>query len=280
MNAVIFYFAQNFGHKRGNFGRYHKSIRLTLCKIFIEICRDMRYNKQKAKGEIKMEKEKKSGFGANFKYFVIFAVAVMAFILGWRIVDLIADRNSEAVQTVSLTSNDENNNTIEKKYTVTSEFLEKNLKNIGRLSAVEISYNGVITAESGKYAVLTQKGYSMYYIGTVTAGIDTEKITIDINESEVVVTVPKAEVQSLKVDTDSIVFADVKKALFNWTTLEDGIDGIKIAEKELKLQAHEDDILAKADERAEDIIRSLLEDIVKEAEGERQLKIVHAENAE
>lgn len=227
-----------------------------------------------------MEKEKKSGFGANFKYFVIFAVAVMAFILGWRIVDLIADRNSEAVQTVSLTSNDENNNTIEKKYTVTSEFLEKNLKNIGRLSAVEISYNGVITAESGKYAVLTQKGYSMYYIGTVTAGIDTEKITIDINESEVVVTVPKAEVQSLKVDTDSIVFADVKKALFNWTTLEDGIDGIKIAEKELKLQAHEDDILAKADERAEDIIRSLLEDIVKEAEGERQLKIVHAENAE
>lgn len=227
-----------------------------------------------------MEKEKKSGFGVNFKYFVIFAVAVMAFILGWRIVDLIAGRNSEAVQTVSLASNDENNNPIEKKYTVTSEFLEKNLKNIGRLSAVEISYNGVITAESGKYAVLTQKGYSMYYIGTVTAGIDTEKITIDINESEVVITVPKAEVQSLKVDTDSIVFADVKKALFNWTTLEDGIDGIKIAEKELKLQAHEDDILTKADERAEDIIRSLLEDIVKEAEGERQLKIVHAENAE
>lgn len=120
----------------------------------------------------------------------------------------------------------------------------------------------------------------MYYIGMVTAGIDTEKISIDINDAEVVVTVPKAEIQSLKVDTDSIIFADVKKALFNWTTLEDDIDGIKIAEKELKLQAHEDDILTKADERAEDIIRSLLEDIVKEAEGERQLKIVHAENAE
>lgn len=240
----------------------------------------MRYNKQKAKGEIKMEKEKKYGFGVNFKYFVIFAAAVMAFILGWRIVDLIADRNSEAVQTVLLTSNDENNDPIEKKYTVTSEFLEKNLKNIGKLSAVEVSYNGVITAESGKYAVLTQKGYSMYYIGMVTAGIDTEKISIDINDAEVVVTVPKAEIQSLKVDTDSIIFADVKKALFNWTTLEDGIDGIKIAEKELKLQAHEDDILTKADERAEDIIRSLLEDIVKEAEGERQLKVVHAENAE
>ncbi|MDE5993329.1 MAG: hypothetical protein K2G87_09820 [Oscillospiraceae bacterium] len=83
-----------------------------------------------------------------------------------------------------------------------------------------------------------------------------------------------------KVDTDSIVFADVKKALFNWTTLEDGIDGIKIAEKELNLQAYEDDIVTKADERAEDIIRSLLEDIVKEADGERQLKIVRAEDTE
>ena len=37
--------------------------------------------------------------------------------------------------------------------------------------------------------------------------------------------------------------------MFNWTTLEDGIDGIKFAEKELKLQAHEDDILSKADEQ-------------------------------
>lgn len=225
-----------------------------------------------------MGKEKNQGIGNSIKYIVIFAVAAMAFILGWRIVDLIADSNSKAVQTVSVVSNDEDGEVVEKKYSVTSEFLEKNLKNVGKLSAVEISYNGVITAESGKYAILTQKGYSMYYIGTVTAGIDTEKIIIDINENEVVVTIPKAEVQNLKVDTDSIVFADVKKALFNWTTLEDGIDGIKIAEKELNLQAYEDDIITKADERAEDIIRSLLEDIVKEAEGERQLKIVRAED--
>lgn len=216
--------------------------------------------------------------GKVFKYLVILAVAVMVFILGWRITGLIAGKN-EAVQTVAVTSL-ENSVPTEKKYTVTAEYLEKNLKNIGRLSAVEISYNGVITAESGKYAVLTQKGYSMYYIGTVTAGIDTDKISIDIKEDEVIVTVPKAEVQSLKVDTDSIVFADVKKALFNWTTLEDGIDGIKIAEKELNLQAYEDDIIGKADERAEDIIRSLLEDIVKEAEGERQLTIVRAEDAD
>ncbi|MDE6746638.1 MAG: DUF4230 domain-containing protein [Oscillospiraceae bacterium] len=227
-----------------------------------------------------MGKEKIFSIGSSIKYFVILAVAVMAFILGWRIVDVIADSNSKTVQTVSIASNDEDGEQVEKKYTVTAEFLEKNLKNVGRLSTVEMSYTGVIDAENGNYPVLTQKGYSMYYIGTVTAGIDAEKTAIEINESEVVVTVPKAEIQEIKVDPDSIVFANIKKALFNWTVLEDGIDGIKIAEKELNLQAYEDDILTKADERAENIIRSLLEDIVKEAEGERQLKIVHAEGAE
>lgn len=233
---------------------------------------------KKTKGEFKMEKEKKSGLGTNFKYLVIFVVAVMAFILGWRIVDLIADK--DAVQTVAVISDGGDGVPVEKKYTVTSEFLEKNLKNVGKLSTIEMSYTGVIDAENGNYPILTQKGYSMYYIGTVTAGIDAEMIDIEITENEVVVTVPKAEIQEFKVDPDSIGFANIKKALFNWTTLEDGIDGIKIAEKELKLKAHEDDILTKADERAEDIIRSLLEDIVKEAEGERQLTIVRADGTD
>ncbi|MCM1022773.1 MAG: DUF4230 domain-containing protein [Prevotella sp.] len=222
-----------------------------------------------------MEKEKKFSLGSGFKYLVILAVAVMAFILGLRITGLIADKN-KTVQTVAVASG-ENSVPVEKKYTVTSEFLEKNLKNIGKLSAVEASYNGVITAENGNYPVLTQKGYSMYYIGTVTAGIDVEKINIEITENKVTVTLPNAEIQSLKVDPNSIAFADVKKALFNWTTIEDGIDGIKIAEKELNLKAYEDDIVGKANERAEDIIRSLLEDIVSEAEGEPELKIVPGE---
>lgn len=117
----------------------------------------------------------------------------------------------------------------------------------------------------------------MYYIGTVTAGIDVNKIDISINDNKVVVTVPKAVMQEPVVDTDSIVFANVKKALFNWTTLEDGIDGIKFAEKELKLQAHEDDILSKADEQAENVIRTLLEDIVRNSEGEPELVIIRTE---
>ena len=200
-----------------------------------------------------------------FKWSVILAVAVMAFIVALAVLNRIGG-DAETVPAAVTVTDVINGEPVEKKYTVTSEFLEKNLRNVGMLSTVEVSYN-----------IFTEKGYSMYYIGTVTAGIDVNKIDISINDNKVVVTVPKAVMQEPVVDTDSIVFANVKKALFNWTTLEDGIDGIKFAEKELKLQAHEDDILSKADEQAENVIRTLLEDIVRNSEGEPELVIIRTE---
>lgn len=232
-----------------------------------------------------MEKEKidfgnKSALiGTIFKWSVILAIALIALFIFLCIRSDNA-KNSEIVPTIATITSNENGEPIEKKYTITSEFLEKNLKNIGKLSTVEASYNGMITAEDGDFPVLTQKGYSMYYIGAVTAGIDVERISIEITENEVIVTVPNAEIQSLKVDPDSIIFANVKKALFNWTTIEEGIDGIRIAEKELMLQAHEDDILTKADEQVDNIIRTLLEDIVRNSEGEPELVIVRKETDE
>lgn len=223
-----------------------------------------------------MEKEKSFNFEMVFKWSVILAVAIMAFIVALAVLNRIGG-DAETVPAAVTVTDVINGEPVEKKYTVTSEFLEKNLRNVGMLSTVEASYNGVITAENGKYKIFTEKGYSMYYIGTVTAGIDVNKIDISINDNKVVVTVPTAVMQEPVVDTDSIVFANVKKALFNWTTLEDGIDGIKFAEKELKLQAHEDDILSKADEQAENIIRTLLEDIVRNSEGEPELVIIRTE---
>lgn len=221
-----------------------------------------------------MDKEKNSAnMGVIIKWIVILVIAIMVFILGWRAINTI-NNSQNAVPTALTVTDIEDNEPIEKKYKITSEFLEKNLKNIGKLSTVENSYNGVIKAEEGNYPVLTQKGYTMYYIGKVTAGIDIEQIKIDINENDVTVTIPKAEVQNIYVDPNSITFADIKKAIFNWSDITDGIDGVKIAEKELIKQAtDEDDILSQADEHAKEIIQGLLEDIIKEADGERELII-------
>ncbi|MCM1328746.1 MAG: DUF4230 domain-containing protein [Ruminococcus sp.] len=209
---------------------------------------------------------------ANIKWIVILICIILIFILGWRGLNIFENKQN-AVPTAVTVTDIKDNEPIEKKYEITSEFLEKNLQNIGRLAAVECSYNGMITATEGNYPVLTQKGYTMYYIGTVTAGIDVEQIKIDINENDVTVTVPKAEIQSINVDPNSITFADIKKAVFNWSDITDGIDGVKIAEQEINKQATEDDILSQADEQTKVIIQGLLEDIVKKAEGERELII-------
>lgn len=167
--------------------------------------------------------------------------------------------------------------TIIKKFEVTVEYLEKALSDISELSTAELSYTGICTVEEGKIPFITKKEFSMLYTGSIKAGVDASKIGIEITDREVIITIPKAEIQSVVIDSDSIQFYDEKKALFNWTELRDSVDGIILAEENIKTQADTDGILERADKQAEYIVRGLLEAVVKEAEGERDLKIVRPE---
>ena len=167
--------------------------------------------------------------------------------------------------------------TIIKKFEVTVEYLEKALSDISELSTAELSYTGICTVEEGKIPLITKKGFSMLYTGSIKAGIDASQIGFEITDREVIITIPKAEIQSVKIDPGSIQFYDEKKALFNWTELSDSVDGMILAEENIKTQADTDGILERADKQAEYIVRGLLESVVKEAEGERDLKIVRPE---
>ena len=164
-----------------------------------------------------------------------------------------------------------------KKYEVSVEYLEKALKNISELSTANLTYMGICSVEEGNIPFITKKGFSMLYKGTVKAGIDASKVGVEMTDSKVIVTIPKAEIQTIVIDPSSIQFYDEKKALFNWTELSDATDGIRLAENDIKNQADTDEILNRADTQAEDIVRGLLEDIVKEAEGGRRLEIVRDE---
>lgn len=164
--------------------------------------------------------------------------------------------------------------TIVKKYEVTVEYLEKTLKNISKLSTAELSYMGICSVEEGNIPFITQKGFSMLYKGTVKAGIDASKVRVSMTDSKVTVVIPRAKIQTIVINPSSIQFYDEKKALFNWTELSDATDGIKLAENDIRKQADTDEILKRADTQAENIVKGLLEDIVKEAEGGRRLEIV------
>lgn len=220
--------------------------------------------------------EKISSALAGIVIFIIAVLIITVVILG---VMLNREQKKSLPVSVMMTENTEKE-TIIKKYEVTVEYLEKALVNISELSTAELSYTGICTVEEGEIPFITKKGFSMLYKGTVKAGIDASAIGIDITDKEVIIKLPEAKLWDPVVDPSSIQFYDEKKALFNWTELSDSVDGIILAREDIKRQAENDGIIEKADKQAEYIVRGLLEDIVKEADGERTLIIVRSNTSE
>lgn len=205
----------------------------------------------------------------------LLAAAVIAIVIMGVVIHNLELKNQPA--SVILTDNTAAEPVI-KKFEVTVDYLNRQLNNISELSTAEIVYTGICTVEEGDIPFINKKGFSMLYKGKVKAGIDASEINIDITDKEVIITLPRATVQDRYIDPESIQFYDEKKALFNWTEKSDSVNAIILAEQDMLVQAQSDSVLEKADSQAEYIVRGLLEDIVKNAEGERSLKIVRAEN--
>ncbi len=161
------------------------------------------------------------------------------------------------------------------KMVVTVDYINKKLENISELMTAELSYTGIYSVVEGDIPLLTQKGFSMIYSGEVKAGINMSKTKVEITDNEVTISIPDSEVLLINVDPATIEFYDQKKALFNWTDLDDSIHAVVCAENDIKDKADIDELLEKANYQAEEIIRALLEDVVRSAEGEKDLVIKH-----
>lgn len=145
---------------------------------------------------------------------------------------------------------------------ITMEYVDKKLKNISELSTAEMTYNGLYTIVEGNIPFITQKGFSMTYEAQVKAGIDASAIKVEVTDEEVLVTLPKAEIQMSYVNPDSIQFYDEKMALFNWTEKTDVTEAISSAEADVAEKADLDGLLERASKQAEYIVKGLLEDAV------------------
>lgn len=145
---------------------------------------------------------------------------------------------------------------------ITIEYLSKKLEKISELSTAEMIYNAIITVETGKIPYITQKGFSMYYTAYIKAGIDASLIKPEIKEKEVIVTLPKPEIQTLYIDPDSIEFYNEKWALFNRSEKQDVVEAVSMAEDDAERNANLTDLKDRALDQAEIIIRGLLEDAI------------------
>lgn len=142
---------------------------------------------------------------------------------------------------------------------VTIETIEKRLEDLADLSTAELVYTNLYTVTEGKIPFLTQKGFSMVYTADVRAGIDMGGVRVELDDRRVTVTLPPAEIQTLKVDPESIRFYDEKHALFNWDKKTDVTQAIALAEADTREKADTDGLLKLASQRAELLVKGLLE---------------------
>lgn len=152
---------------------------------------------------------------------------------------------------------------------VTTAYISGKIDNISELTTTQLEYNGLIVLSDGKIPFLTQKGFSMRYTASIRAGIDISEVKIDITEKKVTVAIPDAQIQSVNVNSDSVVFYDEKHALFNWTDKEDIVNALSVAKEDAENRIDEDELLEKAKEQTETILKSVLTDSI----GDRELII-------
>ena len=175
---------------------------------------------------------------------------------------------------------------VETKAVITGEMIEEKLRDIGELATEEYTYTEVGTFDSNKSVQifgrdvnlpLTQSKFIYSYDGTIKAGIDFARITVEKDEISKIITVtlPKARILSSELDEESFQLYDEKNNIFNPYSVSDVND----TNREIKTHAEEKAIskglLKRAGSNAETMVYGLLRSAYVEAldVGEYQIQV-------
>ena len=147
---------------------------------------------------------------------------------------------------------------------VDTEYLNALVSKSGELTTAKLKYTGMTEYKDTGIAFINKADFIMVYNATIRAGIDVEKVKIESDDTakKIYISVPKATVQDVKVDTGSIKYFDEKFALLNVNAKEDSNKAIAMAEKAAVKEAENMGILAMADEQSETLIKGILSNAI------------------
>lgn len=152
---------------------------------------------------------------------------------------------------------------------ITNTFISEKLEAVSELTTAKLTYTGLVRYTEGNIPFLTKKEFNMLYRAGVRAGIDLSQANIDVTDSEVKLALPKAEIQEISVDADSIQFYDESFALFNGEKREDTVEALKVAEEDVRENGNMEDLMAEAQEQTEILLTGFLDELI----GDRTLVI-------
>ncbi len=159
---------------------------------------------------------------------------------------------------------------VEVKAEVTAEEIGSGLKDLGKMTTAEYIFTGIASAEKPPQSFLgmdigfTGASFHASYNGTVTAGIDFGKITVEKNEEEgsIIVGLPPAEIQNVDIDLESFRLISEESRHFAHITPEEFNTSQVALEAESRDRAIELKLLEKADENAGLLVRNFVRSLV------------------
>ena len=147
---------------------------------------------------------------------------------------------------------------------VTEDYLGTKLSKVGELTTVKLNYTGFLQYQDKGIPIFNRSDFIMTYEANARVGIDLEKVEIEVDNTNKMVslTIPKAEIQDVKIDTSEIKYYDSDFALFNVDEKEDGNKALELAEKNAQEELGKMGVLESADEQALTLIKGLLQNAV------------------
>lgn len=156
----------------------------------------------------------------------------------------------------------------QKQATITAEEVEEQLEKCSDLTTAKLTYKGIVHFTEGQIKYLTKNEFNMQYTAKALAGIDMSAVTVEVqdpadgNSGKVIINVPKATLQSISIDEDSLAFYDEKTALFNKVNHEDVQDALVAAKEDAKKNMGKKALIAEAQSNAEEVIRSFVSSVL------------------
>lgn len=147
--------------------------------------------------------------------------------------------------------------------TITSTALTQQLQEVNDLATMQYNYSKVGKFENsltlnGWDIPLTKKSFLLTYSGQLKAGINMEKIQVEVKDNKITVLLPEVQVLSNVIDEKSIEVYDESKNIFNPISIEDYTAFATQQKDKVEDEAIENGLLSEAATKAQSAIRKFL----------------------
>lgn len=146
---------------------------------------------------------------------------------------------------------------------ITSSLIYNKLVSAKELTTLKYHYTNMGHFENqntfyGYKVPFTSKEFIVSYEGLINAGIDLDKMKVDVGDKSIEVRIPASEILSHEIYEDSLKVYDERESIFNRIDIEDYNDFSKDQKSEIENKAIKKGLLKEADEESKRAIEEIL----------------------